>query len=68
MSPISINKINLLIALSLTQFRIAEFSIFDGLEKVVIPVKTGIQKMLNYLKRWIPASAGMTEKDLFSFS
>jgi hypothetical protein len=34
-------------------------------QKVVTPVKTGVQKIHNSLRNWIPAFAGMTEKGVF---
>jgi hypothetical protein len=34
-------------------------------EKIVTPVKTGVQKVLGFSFCWIPAFAGMTEKSLF---
>jgi hypothetical protein len=33
--------------------------------KVVTPVKTGVQKLCNQLKNWIPAFAGMTKNGVF---
>jgi hypothetical protein len=35
-------------------------------EKVVLPVKTGVQSFCNVTKNWIPAFAGMSEKANFA--
>jgi hypothetical protein len=36
-------------------------------QKVVTPVEIGVHHLRNYLKYWIPACAGMTEKPNFDF-